>query len=291
MNYKYIISIFFLLALSISCSEFLEEEPRDSLGVDQYFTEAGQAQSAVNYLYQNGVPQMYLSGGVFNGTRVMYLQYLSGFFDNEFNGQERQVDLAQQLLITPNNVDNDLNGMWEGLYRGIAGANLAIANIPETPGLTDNERANLTAQAKFFRGFGYFYLVRIFGDVPLILDPIENINEIYPSRDAVSVIYDQVLQDLTDAAIPGALPSGNMVNNGYRITTETVQMILSDVYLTMSGFPLQSDNYANAADAAREVINSGAFSLTMHDSDDDGNVIFEDSAYNQMRKELAIGNE
>ena len=291
MRYKNIIPFFILMAFTVSCSDFLEEEPRDSLGVDQYFTEPGQAESAVNYLYQNGVPDMYLSGGVFNGTQIMYLQYVSGFFNNEFNGQERQVDLAQQLLITPNNVDDDLNRMWENLYRGIAGANLAIANIPETPGLTDGERTNLISQAQFFRGFAYFYLVRIFGDVPLILDPIENIKEIYPSRDATAVIYDQIITDLTAAAVPGSLPSGNMVNNSYRITTETVQMILADVYLTMSGFPLQNDNYAKAATAARAVIKSGAFSLTPNERDADGNVVLENSAYNQIRKEQAVGTE
>jgi len=291
MNYKNKILVFILLAFAVSCSDFLEEEPRDALSVDQYFTEPGQAESAVNYLYQNGVPQMYLNGGVYNGTRVMYVQYLSGFFDNEFKGQERQIDLAQQLLLTSNNVDDVVNGIWSDLYRGIAGANLAIANIPETPGLTEAERTNLIAQAKFFRGFGYFYLVRLFGDVPLIIEPIDGLGEINRPRDGVAVVYDQIVADLTQAIAPGSLPTGNMVNNGYRITTETAQMLLADVYLTMSGFPLQEDNYAKAADAAREVINSGAFSLTPHERDDNGNVVAENSAYNKIRKEQALGTE
>lgn len=291
MNYKNIMPIFILMIFAVSCSDFLEEEPRDALSVDQYFTEPGQAESAVNYLYQNGVPQIYLSGGVYNGTQVMYIQYLSGFFDNEFKGQERQIDLAQQLLLTPNNVDDVINGIWANLYRGIAGANLAIANIPNTPGLTEAERTNLLAQAKFFRGFAYFYLVRLFGEVPLIIEPINGLDEISRPRDSVSAVYDQIIADLTQAADPGSLPSGNMVNNGYRITTETVKMLLADVYLTMSGFPLQDDNYANAANAARAVINSGAFSLTTHERDGDGNLVFENSAYNKIRKEQALGTE
>ena len=291
MNYRNKILAFILVTFAVSCSDFLEEEPRDALSVDQYFTEPGQAESAVNYLYQNGVPQLYLSGGVYNGTQVMYIQYLSGFFDNEFKGQERQVDLAQQLLLSSNNVDDVINGIWSNLYRGIAGANLAIANIPDTPGLTEVERTNLIAQAKFFRGFGYFYLVRLFGDVPLITEPIDGLDEINRPRDAVAVVYDQILSDLQEATAPGSLPSGNMVDNGYRITTETVQMLLADVYLTMSGFPLQEDNYANAANAAREVINSGAFSLTPHERDDNGDVVTENSAYNKIRKEQALGTE
>ncbi|SIT07782.1 SusD family protein [Zobellia uliginosa] len=291
MKYYKIFGFLSLVLAVVSCSDFLEEEPRDSLSVDQYFSEPGQAESAVNYLYQNGVPQMYLSGGVFNGTRVMYLQYLSGFFDNEFNGQERQVNLAQQLAITPNNVDNDLNGMWEGLYRGIAGANLAIAHIPETPGLSEGEKKNLIAQASFFRGFAYFYLVRIFGDVPLITEPVGGLDEIFVERTSIADIYNQILADFSVATVEGSLPNGNMVDNNYRITRETALMVLSDIYLTMSGAPLSSDNYAKAASTAREVINSGAFSLTSHDTDTEGNVVLGNSAYNKIRKEQALDKE
>ena len=276
---------------TVSCSDFLEEEPRDQLSVDQFFTEPGQAQSAVNFLYQNGAPQMYISQGVFSGARIMYLQYLSGFFDNEFNGQERQVDLAQQLAISPTEIDATLNGIWASLYVGISGANLAIANIPDTPGLSEEERRDLLAQASFFRAFAYFYLVRMFGDVPLILEPVGSVDEIFVARAPVSEVYAQIVADLNIAIAAGSLPSGTMVDNGFRITTETAQMLLADVYLTMSGFPLSQDNYANAATAAREVINSGAFSLIPHDRDGDGNVILENSAYNKMRLAKTLAND
>ena len=271
-----------------ACSDFLEEEPRDALAVEQYFVEPGQAESAVNYLYQNGVPSLYTDAGVFRGSRIMFAQYQSGYFSNEFSGQERQVDLAQQLALTPTNVDGDVNNLWANLYRGIAGANIAIANISETPGLSDQERLNLVAQASFFRGFAYFYLVRLFGDVPLLTEPIQSLDEILVPRSPEADVYAQILADLTVATAPGSLASGNMVDNGYRITTETAQMVLADVHLTMSGFPLQADNYANAATAARAVINSGAFSLVPHDLNDSGEVDFENSAYNKMRNSKTL---
>ena len=287
---KYFKSIIFTgLFLGLTaCSDFLEEEPRDALDVEQFFVEPGQAISSVNYLYQNGVPDVYIDAGVFRGSRLMFAQYLTGFFNNEFNGQERQVDLAQQLALTPTNVDEDVNDLWEDLYTGIAGANIALANIAETPGLTDNERVNLLAQASFFRGFAYFYLVRLFGDVPLVTEPIRDLSEIIVPRSPVAEVYSQILADLTVATAPGSLATGNMVENGFRITTETAQMVLADVYLTMSGFPLQADNYANAATAARAVINSGAFSLVQHDLDEAGEVDLENSAYNKMRNSKTL---
>jgi hypothetical protein len=293
MAMKYLkIKVFLsLMLLMASCSDFLEEEPRDQQSVDQFFSEPGQAQSAVNFLYQNGTPQMYLSQGVFSGARIMYLQYLSGFFDNEFNGQERQVDLAQQLAISPTEIDATLNGIWASLYVGISGANLAIANIPDTPGLSETERTDLIAQASFFRAYAYFHMVRIFGDVPLILEPVGSLDEIFVPRSPVSEVYAQIVTDLNIATAAGSLPNGNMVDNGFRITRETALMLLADVYLTMSGAPLSDNRYANAAEAARAVINSGAFSLTPHDTDEDGNVILENSAYNKMRRAKTLSND
>ncbi|NAS12295.1 RagB/SusD family nutrient uptake outer membrane protein [Poritiphilus flavus] len=286
-----IIGFLGLLLFTVSCDDFLEEEPRDQQSVDQFFAEPGQAESAVNFLYQNGVPEMFLSQGVFRGSDAMYLQYLSGFFDNEFNGQERQVDLAQQLAISPTEIDRELNRIWQNLYQGISGANLAIANIPDTPGLSDDERNDLTAQASFFRAFAYFYLVRMFGDVPLIIQPVDGLDEVFVPRAPVSEVYAQIVADLNVATTAGSLPSGNMVENGFRITTETAQMLLSEVYLTMSGFPLSDDNYANSATAIRAVINSGDFSLVPHDLDGGGNVIPESSAYNKMRQAKTLAND
>lgn len=291
MKYLKIKVFLSLMLFIVSCSDFLEEEPRDQQSVDQFFSEPGQAESAVNFLYQNGAPDMYLVQGVFSGARVMYLQYLSGFFDNEFNGQERQVDLAQQLAISPTEIDATLNGIWQDLYRGIAGANLAISNIPDTPGLSETERTNLIGQASFFRAFAYFYLVRMFGDVPLITEPVGALEEVFLPRAPVSEVYDLIVSDLNVATTSGSLPDGNMVNNGFRITRETALMLLADVYLTMSGAPLSDDRYANAADAARAVINSGAFSLIPHDTDGEGNVILENSAYNKMRKAKTLAED
>lgn len=65
--------------------------------------------------------------------------------------------------------------------------------------------------------------------------------------------------------------------------------MLADVYLTMSGYPLQEDRYADAAAMATRVINSGAYSLTQHDTDASGNVT--NSAYNKLRVGDASPNE
>ena len=86
------------VSLLTSCDEFLEEEPTDEFSVEQYFSDPDHAYSAVNGLYRSGATQMY-DGGVYSGTPMMFIQYMTGLFDNEYRGQEIHIQRAQQLTL------------------------------------------------------------------------------------------------------------------------------------------------------------------------------------------------
>lgn len=277
------ITILFIALFSFSCSDFLEEVPKSSLDVDQNFQVPAHAYSAVNSLYRSGASQLY-DGGSYSGAPAMLGNYMSGFFDNEYKGQEVHVQHAQQLTLNGDNLAGYLGGRWNDLYRGISRANNAIVNIPTTPGLTETEVNILSAEARFFRALNYYYLVRMFGPVPKITEPYSSLENLYVERSSVADIYALIEEDLRFAVEQGELPEGAMVNHGGRITQTTAETLLADVYLTMSGYPLQADKYAAAATAAKSVINSGTFSLIQHDFDSEGNLIPENSAYNKIRK-------
>ncbi|WP_020530400.1 RagB/SusD family nutrient uptake outer membrane protein [Flexithrix dorotheae] len=291
MKYFKIYIISFLTIFGISCSDFLEEKPRDEISIDQYFETPAHAENAVNSLYRNGAPQMYSSGGVYSGTRILLGQYMTGFFDNEYKGQEPHIQNAQQLTLNGINLDEYLSGIWGDLYLGISRANNAIKYIPETPGLDTEQSNKLMAEAKFYRAFGYYFLVRLFGDVPLIEEPYESLENLFVPRSSVNEVYDLITSDLEFAVNSGGLPEASMVNNGYRITQGTVASLLAEVYLTMGGYPLETNKYTEAAQMARKVINSNVYSLTQHDFDVEGELIPERSAYNKIRNEEALANE
>ncbi|KAA6340477.1 RagB/SusD family nutrient uptake outer membrane protein [termite gut metagenome] len=197
------------------------------------------------------------------------------FFDNEYKGQEVICDYSQKLSITPANIANYTDAVWDGAYTGIARANTAIKYIPSTPDLSDSERNTLLAEAKFFRAFNYFYLVRYFGDVPLILEPYESLNDMYIPRIPTSELYTQIVKDLTEAI--ANLPAVAFCDNAHRIGKYTAETVLAHVYLQMSGYPLQANNYAAAAAAARDVVNSGKHRLIENGGTP------ETSAYNVIR--------
>lgn len=273
-----------------SCKDFLEEEPLDELSADQNFSEPSHAFNAINSLYRTGAPQMF-DGGVYSGTPAMLGPYMSGFFDNEYKGQEVHVQHVQQLTLDGNNMNGYLGSVWDNMYSGISRANNAIVNIPTTPGLTETESLQLMAEARFFRAYAYYYLVRMFGPVPVVTEPYESLDNLYVPRNSVKEVYTLIEEDLLFSVNQGQLSESSMANNGSRVTKGAAATLLAEVYLTMSGYPLQENRYADAAAAASGVINSGIYSLTQHDTDNNGDVILENSAYNKIRRSDAMANE
>jgi hypothetical protein len=279
MNLKMKKLIIFLapLFLLASCEDFLKEEPKSEMSVDQYFSEPAHAQNAVNSLYRDGFPGFFGAGSAYRGSTVMLGGYMSGLFDNEYKGQEVHVEECHNLTLSPVNMAGYLDDIWDPCYTAISRANNAIKYIPSTPGLTDAESKKLEAQARFFRAVNYFHLVKTFGGVPLILEPYESLDELYKERAAVAQVYDQIITDLLFAYNEGGLGNNPMPMNNFRVSNGSVGAVLADVYLTMSGFPVQSDHYADAAGIARDIITSGNYGLIGHGEE------LSNSAYNKMR--------
>lgn len=281
---KKILFIFLVTITCISCDDFLQEEPRDEMSSEQFFTLPEHAHDAVNSLYRNGAPQIINSAASYGGSRAMLGNYMSGFFDNEYSGQEPHVQNSQQLSLNGVNMATYLGNTWADLYRGIARANNAITYIPGIEGLSDTDRARLLAEARYFRAFAYFYLVKMFGPVPLITEPYESLENLYIERSPIEQVYGLITSDLESAVNEGGLSQNSMANNGNRISRGTAANLLADVYLTMSGYPLRQDRNQEAADMARLVINSGSYRLVQHDRDALGNLIEGSSAYNKIRR-------
>lgn len=264
-----------LVVMGTSCTDFLEEEPRSEMGVGQYFSAPEHAQAAVNQLYNSGVPVLYDATSAHYGMKSSYGSYLSGFYDNEYKGMDILVQFSQVLTISPANIAGEMDNIWDNCYTAIARANTAIKYIPSTPGLTEQEQSQLIGQAAFFRALNYFYLVKAYGDVPLIVEPYESLDNLYMSRTASSEVYEQIISDLETAV--SSLNDEAFTNNGHRISKGTAETLLANVYLNMSGYPLRSNHYEDAARYARCVINSGKYALLTNGSTP------ETSAYNQIR--------
>lgn len=276
---KKLVFIFVLGFLTLnSCDNFLTESPKDEISTSQLLDSPEAASGLVNALYRDGQGESFYDSGGFGGADVMMGGYMSGFFDNEGKGERIQGQVAQDLRVDPEILNQFFDGWWSGHYDVIARANTAIKFIPDMSGFSENERQRLLAEAKFFRALNYFALVKFFGDVPLVSEPTEGLEGIEVQRTSSDAVYAQIVEDLNQAINQGGLANVPFPQNSYRVTKGAASTLLADVYLQMAGFPMQaSENYANAAEAARLVIQAGQHELVEHGS------IPDQSAYNKMR--------
>ncbi len=89
--------------------------------------------------------------------------------------QRGDLQAVRDNRLTANYATMDTWRDWRKFYATIAQCNIAIAKLPEVPAL--DERYSKTemeldlAQVRYIRAFTYFYMVRIWGDVPLITEP------------------------------------------------------------------------------------------------------------------------
>lgn len=144
-----------------------------------------------------------------------------------------------------------IDAMWIRFYKTIGRANQSI-RYTENYGLTDQAYKNrLIGEAKFLRALHYFWLVRMFGDVP-----IQDLNnsESWFTRKPKAEVYAYIEQDLLDAI--NLLPNKSEYASADlgRATKGAAQGLLSKVYL-------YEEKWQKAYDMAGNVINSGQYGL------------------------------
>ncbi len=171
-----------------------------------------------------------------------------------FEGTEdKDGPLISRFESAPNNWYNIK--IFSRLYKSIGAANLAIAKISAAEVNSDFTQATkdfTIARAKFIRGYDYFNLVQLFGEVPLITDTIANSKVRTPLND----IYTHIVKDLTEAK--AGLPQ--IDNNKSNPSIGAANTILAKVYLTWGQKPLtqvEVEAFANSTiDPAHSVDNA-----------------------------------
>lgn len=227
--------ILLLLAITfISCSDFLEENPKDRLTPVNFYQNTEDAESAVFAIWDNIF-------GLWGGTFFLNLDILSDYLE----GRGSTSPMSNYQGLDGTNI-NRVVGDWTSFYRSIRNANIAIENIENMENIDESIKTHLISEALFMRAFCYYYLVRLWGPVPLYL----NLTPEDLSRRPVDEVYQAIINDLREAE--SNLPSTPIAYG--RPTKWAAQVFLSEVYLTIGKFDL-------AKEKAKEVIDSGLFEL------------------------------
>lgn len=250
------ISTYILSAVTLlsSCAD-LDQSSISSIDKDNFYQNESDIKVALNGVYQ------VLTDGSMNGPwndELIFLNDLQSEYARRGTANSADITEIGNFAITPTNAF--VETAWLYRYKAINRANILIDKVAENNSIGEKERNNYIRSAKFLRALYYFDLVRLFGDVPLVLHDGEGEGEPRTSKD---IVYEQVVADLTEAEqITADFP---------KLSSEASSLaasgLLSKVYITWaqtdSEYSLahQSELYQKAISAADKVINSGKYHL------------------------------
>ncbi len=249
------------LAMITSCDDFLTEHPNGQLSSESAFTEHSDLISSVNALYK-------LVRNVTNGA-IAFTPTNAGDdltthpASNKANWRQYdKFDVSASNSSMTNNV-----GSWNPMWKLIKCANYIINGVDQTPDATDDELIFAKGQAYYWRAYAYFFLVRNWGPIPMLLDQTV---EYDAELSSVQDIYDLIVSDLTEAEkLPENYSETPWANNGRNVVVSraAAEATLGYVYMTMAGWPLNlgSDYYEMAVVELKKVI----------DGVDDGSYYYE----------------
>ncbi|GGC12546.1 RagB/SusD family nutrient uptake outer membrane protein [Dyadobacter sediminis] len=154
---------------------------------------------------------------------VYYILRTNAAASTEFFYGDIATDDARAVPGYPDHADFDnftlnptatapINGRWNDAYKGISRANILLEKI-EAISMDNNLKNRIIGETKFLRAYYYFNLVKVYGDVPLILKELKTPDEAYTyGREPASNIYAQVEKDFNDAIplLPASYPAAEL---------------------------------------------------------------------------------
>jgi hypothetical protein len=241
---KYKILLLSLLLSTGACKKsFIERPSLNGPTLETYYTTADQVNTATGLLYGAAwspfMDRAFLSiGDIMGGNGI----------------SNTTGDYAPYLNFTVSNTDAQVLKSWQAFYKSAGVSTILIQSFQNQKAKASNT-AYLDlgiAESKFIRAVAYFYLTRVFKDVPIVTDPVKlaSSTDLSVPRYLQSDVLKFVIQDLKDAA--AGLPETPYALG--RITKFSAMGMMSKVYLYMK-------DYANAKTMAQAVISSGKYDL------------------------------
>ena len=256
MKHKLFFLIIIISVVFISCDDFLNEEPTGTMTTQSLLTSKESCAALAFSAYDN-TTVFNESAFSWGGNTTLLLEYMTGKVTSE-NSQSNFKEFEDLTISTRSPY---IEEWWQGCYAGIAKCNFALFKIPEFAGSVDeNLISQYMGEVKFMRALYYFYLIRIFGDVPKIVIPQTELSELQVTKSPVKEIYDEIIIPDLLYAEKSQLPYKDETG---RVSMGAVKTLIADVYLTYAGYPVQggSQYFAESAKRSLEVINSGSYSL------------------------------
>ena len=252
---KTIISIAAALLCLTSC-DFLEVPLESSVSTSNYYNTTEEFDMSLT-----GVYNILLSANWSDDAR--YGTYFQGFLILGRVGTDEMVvrydnghgeKAISDYTYTPTNLY--VTRPWYMMYKGIQRTNVIIDRLTPKNFSDAAEKTRILAEAYFLRAFFYFHLVRLYGEVPLVVKEVSDIEGMDMKKYSIAEVYKQIVSDLKQAqALPAVSAAG-------RPDQRAAKVMLAKVYLQMAGEPLKDATAAKLAETLLEdVVNNGGYQL------------------------------
>lgn len=254
MKTKKLLYIGCLMAASLvtfsSCGDFLDEDPKGQLTPEKFFLTEADLTASVNALYER-INQTQ------SWTNPMYPQW-QGDDITANPGSNKQACAALDAFASEG-ANKGVTDAWNLHYSVIKAANLIVNGAGNVNG--SQEKKNVAfGNAHYWRAYSYFYLVRVFGKIPIITNT--DINQLDAQPAEIAEVYEMIVKDLKDAI--NELPTkydyepARLFDVDVWVTKQAAQSTLAAVYMSMAGYPLNkgTEYYKLAAEQAKDVIDN-----------------------------------
>lgn len=221
--HKKVLVILLSLIITASCSNWLEIIPPDGLVQDEYWKTKEDVQAVLAGAYQ--------SFAQLDQTLFLYGEIRADLLKQDANTAAYQRNIIDGNLYPDNQLCN-----WADFYSIINYCNFVLKYAPEVRKLdatfSEYQLKGFEAEAIFIRSLAYFYLVRIFKDVPLVLEPTESDDvDLFPAKSSEQTVLKKIKEDLNNARLFVTGDYGSIEKNKGRATKGAIYSLLADICL------------------------------------------------------------
>ncbi|MCW2263086.1 MULTISPECIES: RagB/SusD family nutrient uptake outer membrane protein [Sphingobacterium] len=256
LNNKIILSLLLTngAILFNSCEKFVDlGAPPTQVGVADAFASDASANSVIRGLYTTAV------GTISTSNISNMTTFYTGIAADDLQYNATDASIAEFASNSVLNTNSFVANLWGNLYQLIKNSNNAISGLDKSTTLTPSVKDQLIGEAKFFRAYAYFYLVNLYGDVPLQLrDDLYALEDATLPRTASQLVFDQIISDLKDAESKMTSTYDATASPRGRANKSAASALLARVYL------YQKD-YQNAELYATKVLQSADYGMPTPD--------------------------
>lgn len=221
-----------LLLVVSSCKNLLDVEPYSFSSDGNYYENEGQILRAVNGAYAS--LQGLYTNDCFYSLTEMRADNTNYQFDETDRGAQQREEIDEFMITSTNNY---VNTCWRILYDNIQQTNVILDRVDAVAFADEALKNRYIGETKFLRALQYFYLVRLFGEVPLLIHEVSDPESAFADgRASIEEVYNQIINDAQGAI--ETLPASYSGNDLGRATKGAALTLLGEVYLTRKEYNL-----------------------------------------------------